>query len=157
MKQEKIDVESLTQMQKEHNWAELLSVVAFVGALILFSLFYSSNDTVALQVKETDFRICADDGTAYSIAYAEVMDVTCAENVEFGSCVEGTETRSVKSGRWRNQSWGEYFLCASGTIDTCVVITTEKGVFVFNCQSDETTRAISEELRDWVAQKQTEN
>ncbi len=157
MEQEKIEIEALTKKQKENNQMALLAAVALIAVLLLLSWFYQGGITASLQVNETNFEICADDGTSYLIAYGEVTGVFYAENVEFGTCIEGTDSRSVRSGCWRNEDWGEYFLCADKSVNTCVVITTERDIFAFNCESDKTTKDISETLKDWIAQKQAEN
>lgn len=146
-------MEALTRKQKENNRTALLTVVGLIVAITLLSWSTRGGNPPPLQVNETNFRICADDGTAYLIDYGEVTDVSYEENMEFGTCIEGTDSHSVRSGCWRNADWGEYFLCADKSVNTCVVITTERAIFAFNCESDGTTRNICETLKRWIDQK----
>ena len=68
MEQEKIEIEALTKKQKENNQMALLAAVALIAVLLLLSWFYQGGITASLQVNETNFEICADDGTSYLIA-----------------------------------------------------------------------------------------
>ena len=86
----------------------LVAVFAIIRSL-------SGNTSLVPLLEDTQFSIVALDGTTHSFIYAEAESIVLFDNFrtfDRGELVEGSETRRICSGTYRNEEFGEYQLHA---------------------------------------------
>ena len=93
------------------------------------------------------------DGTYGDPTFLElttISDVRLEENFDFGTCVEGEETKNTVSGIYSNDEFTSYTVHAY-LKEPCIVLHHPDGVLVFNCGSDSHTEDMYEQLSEAVA------
>ncbi|MCD8085679.1 MAG: hypothetical protein LUF28_05045 [Clostridiales bacterium] len=139
----------------KRNWilmAAILVILTLVSTL-------NKEGAVTLNYTEEALTVNGADGYSFQVAYDEIASVALEELPDLGTAVEGGSDAAFRYGVWENDTWGEYTLCLTTTMDTCVVLTLlDGGVYVFNYGDEDGTQAVYEDLpgvlaeygNDWV-------
>lgn len=86
--------------------------------------------------------------------YRNVRSVALLESYTAGELISGISNRRLNFGKYKNDLYGEYSLCAVPSIPTAIEIQTDSEVIVFNYESAEVTDKLCDTLQSFIAQKQ---
>ena len=132
-----------------------LLVLAAIVAAVLHFRFQAS---YGIDFQEQQMVISGPGGTEpISADYRSIRSVTLLDSYTAKKAVSGAASGSQNAlhyGRYTNDAYGEYFLCAVPSIPVAIEIRTDSDVIVFNYESPEVTAALSQAILDLVAQKQ---
>lgn len=121
-------------------WTILLAVV------VLFSALGRSGVSVA--PKADELMLSMHNGSTAVVPYGSIRSVQLLEDPDYGTTVEGKDTRNGKSGAWEHLQWGSYTLCVYGSCGTAVKLDTEDHIYVVNLPSEEETRQLYQLIQD---------
>ena len=125
---------------------QILFSIAIVLLVILFAII-ENNNRIKVTFYESDFLVKADH---YSIrvSYSEIETVSFTDLAEAGEEIaDGSDDGLLRTGNWRNDIWGEYYICADSEISKCIVLKLTDGqTYVFSRKDDKTTEALYQEL-----------
>ena len=128
---------------------DLIFVSLIFVAVIVLSIFESDNkiqvsfaaDSVTAKAPKYSLNIPYD-----MVARAELVDMP-----DRGEVMDGTDDMASRTGRWENETWGEYYVCADLDASNCIVAYLEDGqVFVFSRKDNEETARIFEEFQAYL-------
>ena len=119
--------------------------------LVLFSLIIGIAFLRAENLVEVNFGDEAVDitGNRYNlnIPYDMIESVNLAEVNKDDDVISAREDLALRTGRWRNENWGEYYACIDLQTKTCVLVQLDDGrYFAFSVKSDDVTRQAYETL-----------
>ena len=79
-----------------------------------------------------------------NIPYDIVDHIELMELPDKGEVIKGSDDMSVRTGNWKNEAWGEHYICVNLSSTNCIAVYLEDGrVFVFSRYSN------SENARDF--------
>ena len=121
-------------------FSNLLVFVLLIVVGIVISTF-QTNNSVKLAFGDDTIAISSRDYNM-NIKYADVKSLTLVEAPDLGELTDGKNRPELKSGLWKNDSWGQYHLCFNPNTTNCVLVHLKDGqVYVFNCNTNEKTAA----------------
>ena len=125
-----------------------LIFVVLLFALLIPIAIWDSDTQVKVQFSDVDVFVKCDRYNM-TIPYEDIASVELADLAEPGEKVEnGFDNDIIRAGMWKNDTWGEYHICADLDTTVCVVIKLEDGrTFVFSCKSDKATAEDYKELQ----------
>ena len=119
----------------------------FVVALVLVFALIASARTVEVELQDSKIYI---ESSKYllSVSYDEIEKATLEPLAQPGEKLEhGFDDDILRAGKWKNETWGEYHICADLDTKNCVVLHLKDGrKFVFNLKNDQTTEEIYQQL-----------
>ncbi len=139
----------------KRNW---ILMAAILVLLTLVSVL-NKEGAVTLTYGEEALTVNGADGYSFQVAYEEIASIALEELPDLGTAVEGGSDASFRYGVWENDTWGEYTLCLTTNVDTCIVLTLRDGsIYVFNYGDEDGTQAVYDDLpgvlaeygNDWV-------
>ena len=116
-------------------------LILFVGALMF-------TGDITVQYQEETFTVEADFSKDLTMAYEEITSLEYRDTDHRGSRVAGVASSRLLTGTFRNEEFGSYTRCSYTQCDACVVVKTEKKVYVINGPDAEQTKMIYEKLRE---------
>ena len=124
----------------------IIFAVVLIGLMMLFAV-NQSNNTVKVKFQENAVRITSSQ-YSMTIDYTDIVSVKQESLADAGEKVEnGYDDDILRAGKWKNETWGEYHVCADLDVKKCIVVTLDDGsVFVFSRKSDKETASIYNEL-----------
>ena len=130
------------EMVRERKYWKRNQVWALVlaAAVVLFGLLGGSGVSVAPGADALTMTM--HDGTAQSLEYAAITQVELLEEPDYGTVIEGRDTRAGKSGAWDHPEWGRYTLCVYASCGQVLRLTTEDGCYVVNLPSGSETQQL---------------
>ncbi len=144
-----------TSVQKEYQrakmtgWRDTIICALVIVAVILAKDAIVGGDFSPV-LGETEFSIMLPSGEQRTIVYEELESLEYREidSIDRGELVEGEEGRRCWSGVYHNEEYGEYEMYVLSRLDTCIVAHTTDRVYVFNMESDDTTKILYDFLLD---------
>lgn len=125
---------------KETKWKNrinlIIMIAIFAGAII--SALANPADRVAISFEENDLVIEGADEVVYKIPLDTIQEVTYVEDAEYAADVQ--EQQDVICGQYKNDRWGDHFLCVYAQLPACIVVDSQEGTYVFNYQNADTTK-----------------
>ena len=132
---------------------KLVSRKDLVFGILLFAV------VIAMTVHETYHKVqvefsdtAADIRTgkyAMNIPYDLVESVELVELPDAGTVIDGADDMAARTGLWKNETWGEYYICADLNSPTCIVAQRKDGrVFVFSRRNEVETEKDYRKLLD---------
>ena len=121
-------------------WSILLAVV------VLFGMFGRSGVSVAPSAEA--LMLSMHDGSTAAVDYDDILSAELLESPDFGTIVQGKETRTGKSGTWQHPQWGSYILCVYNSCSSAVMVKTQAHCYVVNLASPEETRQLCQLILD---------
>lgn len=75
-----------------------------------------------------------------NIPYDMVESIELVEMPDAGEIIKGGDDMTFRYGQWRNETWGEYVVCADLDATDCIVVHLDDGrIFVFSRRNNEAT------------------
>lgn len=128
--------------------------VAFILVLtagMLAIAFFDSAEDIKITIESEDVTIKAS-GYAMNIPYEMIESMELVDMPDQGEIISGKDDLVVRFGNWKNEAWGEYFICADLDATKCIVAHLNDGrIFVFSRKSNKETTEIFEALQPYVA------
>ena len=132
---------------------KLVSRKDLVFGIVLFAIViamtvFETYNKVKVEFSDTAVDIST---SKYSmnIPYDLVESVELVALPEAGEVIDGTDDMAARTGLWKNETWGEYYICADLNSPTCIVAHLEDGrIFVFSRRNDEETTQIYDRFLD---------
>ena len=147
----------LLQIFKSIPKSAMLKQLLFV--LLLFALLipvavWDSNTQVKVKFNEADVSIKTD-RYKMSIGYDQIASAELTDLAEPGKDIEDCkDDEIIRTGKWENEIWGEYYINADLDASNCVVLhLTDGRTFVFSCKNNEKTAELYESLLTYLPQK----
>ena len=116
--------------------------VILFALVIAVSILQPSNKIIAkfgddaVDIKSAKFTM--------NIPYDMVDHIELMELPDKGEVLKGSDDMSVRTGNWKNETWGEHYICVNLSSTNCIAVYLEDGrVFVFSRYSN------SENARDF--------
>ncbi|MBO7251567.1 MAG: hypothetical protein J6V25_02955 [Oscillospiraceae bacterium] len=86
-----------------------------------------------------------------NVPYDMVDSLTLEEKPDMGIEVDGYYDRVIRTGTWKNETWGEYTSCVEVYTDNCIVIKLTDGrYFVVSRRDNEETQRVYEEFLTYL-------
>jgi len=107
-------------------------VKQLIFVLVLFALLipvaiWDSNTQVKVSYTN-DAMSVRSDRYSLSVPYDIIEEVELTDLAELGEEIaDGWEDDIIRTGNWKNDTWGEYFIVADMDADICVLITLDDG------------------------------
>lgn len=116
--------------------------IVLILAIVLVYTFTGGSVGISLDFGEDSLALAAS-GYDWDIPYADIVSLELTRLPDTGSCIDGTDRRSLACGTWENETWGRYTLCVKPDIENCIIITMTDGrVYVLNYENQESTNEL---------------
>ena len=139
--------ESLT-LKKGRTLATVVIIALFaIGAIQALT---GAKGFVTAQVDDVHLGVCGTYGETTFIKLTDITDVRLVDSFDFGSCIEGETTGNTISGLYSCQAYAQYTVHAYTDVSSCIVVTHQDGILVFNCDTQKLTENIYNELMQTV-------
>ena len=130
-----------------------LALVVLILALVLFYIFSGGSVGISLDFGENELILSASNYD-WLIPYDEIESLELTKLPDKGTLIEGIEKRTLCCGTWKNDTFGEYTLCADPRIETCIVIRVKfGGVYVLNYENSDSTKQLHQMFTDLLRSK----
>ena len=127
-------------------WRDVLFAVFLVGLAMLFA-FCSAQDMIEVTFGDEAVDIATAKYTM-NIPYEMIASVEIATYSQNDEQVKGRSDMALRTGTWKNETWGEYHGCIDLQTNTCVLVRLNDGrLFVFSQKSDEQVQLDAQTLR----------
>ena len=133
------------RQRRQRKYSNMLVILAIMIVISIAS-FVRGENAVGFDWKEDSVQITDPGGTACTIRYADITDIELMKHPNFGTCISGGSTSFWHYGKWENETWGQYTLCASTEPSLCIVMHTAEETYVLSYESDKTTAALYDSL-----------
>ena len=135
------------EMSRERKfWKRNQICTAIVVVVILFGLLGGNSHSVAPGADL--LTLTMHDDRAVTVSYSEITEAELLEDVQYGTVLEGKETRQGRSGTWETSQWGSYTLCVYNSCPDAIRIETQEGSYVVNLASEGETRQLYQLIQD---------
>ena len=135
------------EMSRERKfWKRNQICTAIVVVVILFGLLGGNSHSVAPGADL--LTLTMHDDRAVTVSYSEITEAELLEDVQYGTVLEGRETRQGRSGTWETSQWGSYTLCVYNSCPDAICIETQEGSYVVNLASEGETRQLYQLIQD---------
>lgn len=129
------------EMARERKYWKQNQVWALVlAAVVLLNLLGGSGFSVAPGPGE--LMLTMHDGKTCTVPYSSITEVRLLEEPQYGTMLEGKQTRQGSSGTWQHPEWGNYILCAYSSSDCAVWFLAEGQCYVTSLSSSAETRQL---------------
>lgn len=119
-------------------------------ALSIMLSFFESADDVEVIFENTSVDIISEQ-YQMNIPYETIDHAELVTMPERGTNIEGTDNIVLRTGTWRNETWGEYSVCADLDATNCIVVYLSDGqICVFSCKSNRETESIYNTLMTYL-------
>lgn len=129
---------------QRNNLRDVVVCLVIVAVVLVLRLRFGG-PVISVSPEENGLLVVAADGTEHLLEFEKLESVElCHDLAQFhrGDQLSGETGRSVASGRFRNEEFGEYELHVMEELHDYVVARDSAGVLVFNYESDETTETL---------------
>ncbi|MCD7745007.1 MAG: hypothetical protein LUI13_06985 [Lachnospiraceae bacterium] len=134
---------------RHRNYSILIFLIIVLGYLIFFR--NSLSESVYIEPGEDSILINSYTEDEITISYADITRMELCDEVDFGTLSEGTDDRRVRSGLWKNDAWGEYYLFALKKVKgDYILLETDETVVVFNYESAEVTQNFYSAFQEYL-------
>lgn len=130
-----------------------LALVVLILVLVLFYIFSGGSVGISLDFGESELTLSASDYD-WRIPYNQIDSLALTDLPELGTVIDGSETRTLCCGIWKNETYGEYTLCADPGIGKCIVIRMKTGdIYVINYENSDSTAQLHQMFTDLLRSK----
>lgn len=123
-----------------------LIFISIIFVLVFVFSFIEAANKVTVDLTADTLTI---KGSRYTmtIAYDEIISAEYVALADGGEVLEGKDDTTIRTGHWKNDTWGEYYICADLAAEHCIVLHLDDGsTYVFSRRSSEETKSIYQEL-----------
>lgn len=121
-------------------WALVLAAVVLVSLLV--------NPGISVATGPDALTLTLQDGKSCTVPYSSITESDLLEEPQFGTLLEGKESRQGKSGTWQHPQWGEYTLCVYAGSESAVWFQAEGQTYLVSLSSSEETRQLSQIIQE---------
>lgn len=121
-----------------------------IAALFLIGIIQAltgSRGFVTTEINDTHLGVDGTYGDPVFLELASISDVQLVDPFDFGTCIEGEETKNTVSGTYSCAEYGTYTVHAY-IDEMCIVVQGPDGTFVFNCGSNSHTEDLYTQLAE---------
>jgi len=118
-----------------------LAVLLIIFVVITFIIPNGSHKNL-FAWEDTRLLITCPDDTTHSIPYTSITHIALVENADLGTCLTGDSNSTYCYGLWRNESLGDYVLCAYKSFSTVIQLTTAEETYRISYESAGTTQGL---------------
>lgn len=130
-----------------------LALVILILALVLFYVFSGGSVGISLDFGENELTISASNYD-WIIPYNQIESLELTGLPDPGTVIDGSEKRNLCCGTWKNNTFGEYTLCADPRIEACIVIRMKSGdVYVINYENSDSTEQLHQMFTELLRSK----
>jgi len=131
------------------------SIILCILIIAAFLLFFrnSLQETVYVETQQDSLLIKSYTGDMITVPYTDIRSVKLTDRIDFGTKISGSDTVRVRSGIWKNESWGKYHLFAAKKAKDYFIVTTADSVIVFNYESTGVTEEMYPAFQTLMTQK----
>lgn len=132
---------------------QIFSTLFLLALIVFIPLFMAdgSGENLLLWENRT-LTITTPDEQVYHIPYDRITGMELIESPDFGTCLSGDSTRTLRYGVWKNELLGEYVLCAYRSFDVVIQINTPDQIYWIGYESEETTRILYQSFLEHLNQ-----
>lgn len=123
------------KINRKANWLLIIAIFVVVSVVSIVN----PADSVVAFVDENHLVLDGCDDIQYYIPMDTIEQIVLVEDAEYAA-----DGRGVVCGKYTNETWGEHILYANMKIDTCIVLKCTNGIYVFNIENKDTTKAFYE-------------
>lgn len=132
--------------------------IIFIAIVVGFSLFSLRNrdSWITLNFGDDSMTLTGPDDAPFvvEISYQDILSVQKVTSLDLGENLTGIDTEKCLFGTWKNDSYGEYTLCASPSVSDYIVLETDCGITVFNYESEDMTEHLYTALAELIDEQQ---
>ncbi len=151
-------------MMQKRNW---IVIIVIIAAVTIFSIV-NPGYGVTPNFGDVSLTINGPKDFSYTIQYEDIEEVFVDEEFEAGEKIDGGEEWGFRWGKWTNSKYGEYSVAMKpkwrligGKPASVIVVKTNEdgktGYYMFNVESDDTTKNLMEMFKLQVLQEQGYN
>ena len=130
-------------------WRDVLFAVFLLGITVLFA-FCSSENMMEVTFGDEAVDIVTAKYTM-NIPYEMVESIEIAAYSKEDEQLQGRSDLALRTGIWKNESWGEYYACMDLQTDTCILVHLNDGrLFVFSHKSNEEVESDFETFQSYL-------
>lgn len=108
-------------------------------AVVIGMTVYETYHKVTVEFNDTAVDIRTSK-YAMNIPYDQVESIELVELPDAGQVIDGADDMTARTGLWKNEIWGEYYICADLNSSTCIAVHLKDGrIFVFSRRNEEET------------------
>lgn len=135
---------------KFRDYFSLKHILFAVFAVALMIPFAIRQDNNAVKINVNELQVLA-----RTSRYQMLIDYEIIESLELAPLADPGEKLNedsfdddiVRYGDWKNDTWGEYSICADPDVETCIVARLNDGrIFVFNRKDTAETESIYQQI-----------
>lgn len=132
-------------------WRDVLFAAFLIGIALLFA-FCNAENMMDVTFGDEAVDIVTKKYTM-NIPYDMVESIEIAPYSNEDEQIRGGSDMVLRTGSWRNESWGEYYACIDLQTDTCILVHLNDGrLFVFSHSSDEQVRQDFDTLQSYLSE-----
>lgn len=137
-KQERTVQEEMARERKYWKQNQIWALV--LAAVVLLNLLGGSAFSVATGPEALTLTL--HDGKTCPIPYSSITEVQLLDEPQYGTMLEGKQTRQGNSGTWEHPEWGQYTLCTYSSSSCAVWIRSDSQCYVANLSSSAETQQL---------------
>ena len=127
--------------KRNHLWTLLV-----LAAVLLWSLLSGPGQSVVPGAQE--LTLTTHSGQRIVIPYEDITEAELMEEPQYGTMLQGKDSRGGKSGSWEHPQWGEYTLCVYGSCPSAVRVLAGDGCYVMNLASQSDTEQLYQLIQE---------
>lgn len=139
--------EETERSYRQNKRAMIINLVVLMIVFVIITFAAPSNDQKNLFIwEQTQLLINFPDDTVYTVPLDSITQILLIEDADPGVCLSGDAESSIRYGRWKNDTLGEYVLCCHLSYSTVIQLTTPEEVYWISYESADTTVALYETI-----------
>ena len=149
---------SVQQEMKRARRTGWRDVIICLVIIVVALLIQESRDPRAISLRlspdEEKLTVLGPDAAEHALVFADVESVelfTGLQELDRGEQLSGESTKTLTSGRFRSDAFGEYELHVMNKLHNYIVARGADGTLVFNFESDETTKVIYDYICEHIS------
>ena len=153
-------VQKEAKRARRGGWRDVIICLIIIIAALLYQESRAGRNVQAIGVRlsqeETELTVVGADAAAHVLVFSALESVELfpdLENLDRGEQLDGEDTKTVTSGRFRNAAYGEYALHVMNKLHNYILTRGPDGTLVFNFESDETTKAVYDYICEHLPDK----
>ena len=143
-----MEEKAATSRRKKVIICSTVAIGCVICAIIAFVMLTGS---VNVTLTDSEVDVEASFTSDFSIEYNDITYIELRDDLDYGKRIIGAANSKVLTGTFNNDEFGKYKLAVNKSVSECVVIHTDKETYVVNCDSDESTIGMYNELLTKIA------
>lgn len=143
-----MEEKAATSRRKKVIICSTVAIGCVICAIIAFVMLTGS---VNVTLTDSEVDVDASFTSDFSIEYTDITYIELRDDLDYGKRIIGAANSKVLTGTFNNDEFGKYKLAVNKSVSECVVIHTDKETYVVNCDSDESTIEMYNELLTKIA------